>query len=159
MATARKRMKYSPSLASIAKAIVAQKPKRAYVRKTASRFSAGSGPELKFFDTALAFNVDATGEVPATGQLVLIPQGVEDDQRIGRKCNITSIQLRGVVTLSPAASATASSVAYIYLVQDTQCNGAAAAITDVLTSATMGGALLNLSNTGRFRILKRFVIE
>ena len=35
-----------------------------------------SGEELKFFDTALSFTCDATGEVPATGQLALIPQGI-----------------------------------------------------------------------------------
>lgn len=128
-------------------------------RATASRFSAGAGPELKFFDTANSFLVDATGEVPATGQLSLIVQGTDEDERIGRKCTVRSIHIRGTVVLQPAAAANASTVAYVYVVQDTQCNGAAAAITDVLDTSSMATAMSNLDNSGRFRILKRFVFN
>lgn len=121
------------------------------------RFS-GPGGETKFFDTALAFTYDATGEVPATGQLNLIPQGVTESTRIGRKCVIKSIQLRGVQYFSPGASAVAATVTYLYLVQDTQCNGAAAAITDVITSNDMANGMINMANSSRFKILKRWVI-
>lgn len=119
---------------------------------------APSGNENKFFDTALSFLFDTTGEVPATGQLNLIPQGVTESTRVGRLCVLKSIQLRGHMTFAPAANATAASVNYLYLVMDTQCNGAAAAVTDVLTSNVMSTALINLNNSMRFRILKRFVI-
>lgn len=117
-----------------------------------------SGNETKFFDTALSFLFDATGEVPATGQLNLIPQGVTESTRVGRLCCLKSIQIRGIAQWSPAAGTTASSTQYLYLVLDTQTNGAAAAITDVLTSNNMAVALINLNNSQRFRILKRFVI-
>lgn len=114
-----------------------------------------SSKEKKFFDTALAFSFDATGEVPATGQLVLIPQGVTEQSRVGRACVIKSLQLRIHAGFAPAAAATASTNAWIYVVQDTQANGAAAAITDVLTSNNMSTGLLNLDNSQRFRILKK----
>lgn len=120
------------------------------------RFSGPSG-ENKFFDTALSFLCDSTGEVPATGQLTLIPQGVTESTRVGRKCTLKSIQLRLFANFDPGAGSVASTNIYIYVVQDTQCNGAAAAITDVLTSNVMGSALINLANSQRFVIHKRLV--
>lgn len=136
--------------------------KSVYKQKRASlqlrgRFAGPSG-EAKFFDTVLNWSFDATGEVPATGQLVLIPQGVTESTRVGRKCSIISIHMRGVVVFTPGAAATASSVAYFYLVQDTQTNGAAAAVTDVLTSNNMSVAMRNMSNIDRFKVIKRFII-
>jgi len=117
----------------------------------------GKGAELKFFDTALSFSFDATGEVPATGQLSLIPQGVTESTRVGRKCVIKSIQIRGTAFNNDAT--VSDTDAYIYIVQDTQCNGAAAAVTDVLTSNNMGTALVNLENSERFRILRRIPLH
>jgi len=132
-------------------------PQRGYERSGGyyGRFS-GPSAELKFFDTALSFGVDATGEVPATGQLVLIPQGVTESTRVGRKATIKSIQMKFLAQFAPGAAATAASHAFVYLVQDTQCNGAAAAITDVLTGTNMSAALINLANSGRFKIIKKW---
>jgi len=121
------------------------------------RISAGLQPEKKFFDTAIAFNFDSTGEVPATGQLTLIPQGDTESTRDGRQAVIKSVQIRGVVSYAPAASAAGATIGYMYLVLDTQCNGAAAAITDVFTSNNMSTNMLELNNSGRFRILKKWV--
>lgn len=121
------------------------------------RMQMGLSPEKKFFDTALAFTFDTTGEVPATGQLALIPQGDTESTRDGRKAVIKSIQIRGTLTISPTASTVTDCVCYLYLVLDTQCNGAAAAITDVFTSNSMSDNQLQLNNSGRFRILKRWV--
>lgn len=126
------------------------------VRPTRGRFTAGEADELKFFDTALSFTVDRTAEVPATGQLVLIPQGVTDETRVGRKCVIKSVQIRGVLTYAPGADALATTTIHIWLVQDTQTNGAAAAITDVFTSNSAESCLRNLDNSDRFRILKHW---
>lgn len=122
-----------------------------------ARFSAGGGygGELKFFDTAISFTFDATGEVPATGQLALIPQGVTEATRVGRACIVKSIQLRGNIVFAPSTAASAATSVILLLVQDTQCNGAAAAVTDVLTSTNMSTAMINLDNSQRFRILKR----
>jgi len=117
----------------------------------------GPNAELKFFDTALTFSVDATMEVPATGQLVLIPQGVTESTRVGRKCIIKSIEVKGTIADAPAAAANAASSAYVWLVLDKQCNGAAAAATDVFTSTAAQTALINLANSERFVILKKWV--
>lgn len=118
----------------------------------------GSSAENKFFDTAISFTADITGEVPATGQLNLIPQGVTESQRIGRKCTLKSLQIRLNSFFDPAAN-NLPAILYLYVVLDTQANGAAAAVTDVMTSSVMGTALLNLANSDRFVILKRYTRE
>jgi len=116
---------------------------------------AGRNAEKKFFDTSLAFSMDATGEVPATGQLNLIPQGVGESARIGRKALVKSIQIRGEAIYLPGADTVGCVTGYIYVVVDTQCNGAAASVTNVLTSTNLKVALSNVENSQRFKILKR----
>jgi len=117
----------------------------------------GLVPESKFFDTALAFAFDTTAEVPATGQLALIPQGDTEATRDGRQCTITSIQMKGILYFVPGATAaTATEITYLYLVQDTQCNGAAAVVTDLFTGNNLNTAMINLANSRRFKILKKW---
>lgn len=118
----------------------------------------GWGAEKKFFDTALNFTFDITAEVPATGQLALIPQGDTESTRDGQQCVIKTIQIRARLNFAPATAATASDVCHLLLVLDKQCNGAAAAVTDVLTSSNMWSNLNNLANSERFVILKRWAI-
>lgn len=130
-----------------------------YGRYGRRAIQSGFKPELKFFDTALGFTFDTTGEVPASGQLALIPQGDTESTRDGRLAYIKSIQMRGTLTFAPAAAATAATVCYLYLILDTQANGAAAAITDVFTTNGMGDNFLNLNNSSRFRIIKRWIFE
>jgi len=114
--------------------------------------------EIKFFDTALSFNFDSTGEVPATGQLALIPQGDSGSTRDGRQANIKSIQIRGLASFAPGAGAAGACNAYLWLILDTQANGAPAAFTDVFTSTDPYRCMINLDNSARFRILKKWVI-
>lgn len=130
------------------------------IQKTRSRSSPllGLVPEKKYFDTAVTFQFDATGEVPASGQLALIPQGDTSTSRDGRQCVIESIQFRGYMNYVPGASATASDLAYLYIVWDKQANGAAAAVTDVFTTTAMYSNMLNVENSQRFIILKKFVV-
>ena len=47
---------------------------------------------------------------------------------------------------------------YISVVQDKQCNCAAAAITDVFSSNGMAENFPNLNNKDRFKILKKIVV-
>lgn len=115
--------------------------------------------ELKAFDTTLAFNFDSTGEVPATGQLSLVQTGDAFNNRDGAVIQVKSIQARGTVTFVPGAAATATTTVYMYIVQDRQANGAACAVTDVLTSSNLGVALGNVPNQYRFKILKRVVFN
>lgn len=115
------------------------------------------GREQKFFDTALAFSFDATAELPATGQLVLIPQGVTESTRVGRSCVLKSIQMRMNLKYVPGASASAATSTYLYLIQDTQANGDPATNAEVFTGDNFASALLNMSNSHRFRIIKKWV--
>lgn len=132
---------------------------RARVSRGLPRTSAGSASELKVFDTAINFNIDATGEVPATGQLNLIPQGTSESTRIGRKVVVKSIQINGHLLCNPGAGNTPSEINYIWLVLDKQCNGAAASAADVLTGTAFQTALPNVDNSQRFVILRKFVIQ
>lgn len=134
---------------------------RGFVRRSGlyGRFK-GNDAELKFFDTALAFNIDATGEVPATGQLALIPQGDTESQRDGRKCVVKSIAIKAQLILDPGAAADCAGVTAIYLVLDKQTNGAAAAVTDVFTSATnLSQVMRNMSESSRFTVLKKWIMD
>lgn len=142
---------------------VAAKPKKVWRKKT--RFNAGKvakDGELKFFDTAVSFTIDATAEIPATGQLSLIPQNDTQSGRDGRKVVVESLLLNGYIALVPGAAAQPNDVATMYVIQDTQANGAAATVADDNTGIfTAAGAVLPLAvrclaNTERFKILKRF---
>lgn len=127
-----------------------------YGRFGANARNLGIVPEMKFKDTTIAFSIDTTGEIPATGQLALIAQGDTESTRDGRQCNIRSIQVRLALVATPVASATFAGTTTIYLIQDTQANGAAAGVTDVFTGTNLPTALLNLANSSRFRILKKW---
>jgi len=117
------------------------------------------GGENKWFDTTLTFSFDSTAEVPATGQLCLIPQGVTDVTRVGRKATVKSIQIQGEISFTPGAGATACNHCVLYLILDTQCNGAAATQTDLFTTAAVYDSLPNMNNQGRFTIMKKWVMK
>lgn len=153
-ARGRKRVKYA--LKMTPRAMIPAKY-RGYLRTGGSygRFSGGPAGELKFFDTAISFTADATGEVPATGQLCLIPQGTGESARIGRNVVIKSIQLRLGADFVPGGAANASTNLNLYVMQDTQANGAAAGVTDIFTGTNLTSALINLDNSQRFKILKK----
>lgn len=133
-----------------------------YGRYGVSARRLGLEPEKKYFDTTLAFTFDATGEVPATGQLNLIPQGDTQSTRDGRSAVIESIQIRANIGYSPGAAANMRAITHLYLVLDTQCNGAAAAVGDVMIDSAgnpgtdLSVSMLNLYNSGRFRIIKHW---
>lgn len=113
--------------------------------------------ELKFFDTSAAFTYDATGEVPAGGQWSLIPQGDTSSTRDGRQALVKSIEYHGLIT-GPSTAAAAGAAHWMFVILDTQCNGAAAAVLDVFTSTNLAVALRNLNNSKRFKILHKEVI-
>jgi len=134
-----------------------------YTRKSGyyGRFTkgnCGAPDELKFFDTGINFLADTTAET-VSSSLVLIPQGDTESTRDGRKACIKSVQIRGTATYGPGALATASCVTHMWLVLDTQANGAAATFTDVFTSTAASTCQMNLENSSRFRIMKHWVEE
>lgn len=113
----------------------------------------GSG-ELKFHDVAFD-----DGSLSIGGNILesinLIPQGVTEKTRIGRKCTIRSIHIRYLYSLPatsslPACPSGDSLRFIIYL--DKQCNGANANVTDIMESDDFH-SFRNLANSGRFTIL------
>ena len=140
---------------------------RGFVRTSglnAARFQGeGRGPERKFLDSTINHPIDFTAEVfgnsDGVTSLVGAAQGAGDSQRVGRRIIVRSIQVRGTFLAVPTTSANFSGTVYLYLVQDTQCNGANPATTDIFTGTDMGAAMLNIENTQRFRILKKWVVS
>ncbi len=114
----------------------------------------GTGKELKFHDVDLDDAVVVTGGT-VTPSINLIPQGVTESQRIGRKCTIRSIGWRWRLLL-PELDATGTpgdgDILRMILYVDKQCNGATAAVTDILESADFQ-SFNNLANKSRFRTL------
>lgn len=115
-----------------------------------------SALEKKSLDTYISGNFDATGEVlPGGGTstgINLIPQGATAVTRVGNRCTITNISVRGWVSSGTVEGGTYR----MLLVLDTQANGAYPAWNDVIanTGATETTEFNNLDNSRRFRILK-----
>ncbi len=110
--------------------------------------------ELKFHDVDLDDATVATGGT-VTASVNLIPQGVTEVQRIGRKCTIRSIGWRYQMTIperDAAAQPGQGDVLRMIMYQDKQTNGATAAVTDILEAADYQ-SFNNLVNKGRFRTL------
>ncbi len=117
---------------------------------------AGPNAELKFHDVDLdkATTVITTaGIVEPT--VIIIPQGVEENKRVGRKCTLKSVNWKYKVNLPIVASAgsgvTPDTVRMIVF-QDKQCNGATATVAGLLVAANYQ-AFRNLANSSRFNVL------
>ncbi len=122
-------------------------------RARAPQYRAAAG-ELKFHDVDIDDAIIATGGV-ITATVNVIPQGVTEIQRIGRKCTVKSIMWRGALSLpalelegSPGDSERFRLILYM----DKQTNGATAAALDIL-EVVGADTYRNLANVGRFDIL------
>ncbi len=110
--------------------------------------------ELKFHDVALDDAVIASGG-NITPTINIIPQGVTEIQRIGRKCTLRSVHWKYRVDLPEVnAVATPNTIDEVRVIMylDKQCNGLTAVATDILETATIR-SFRNLANSGRFTIL------
>ncbi len=112
------------------------------------------GHEQKFFDTARGITTPAVAGSILNASLNLIPQGVTEETRIGRKCTLRSLFIRGTFFLSPTSVAAdaADSIRFV-VYHDKQANGATATIAQIFEDATID-TFNNLSESGRFRILR-----
>ncbi len=127
------------------------------------RYPGAGGPirggELKFHDIDWneASADFSAGVISNVSSLVLIGQGVTESLRIGRKLTIKAIGWRGKVLLetSSLAGAALGNTIRLILVLDSQCNGAAPAVSGnggLLASANYQ-SFNNLVNKGRFTVL------
>lgn len=134
---------------------------KAPVRTYARNYQPDYRPELKFFDDdTLNLTFDNTAIIStdaSTGLINLIPQGDTQSTRDGRQCTIESIQIKGVIEWNPTTALPATGATYMYLILDTQANGSTPVVLDVVTSTDLSRAFMNLSNSKRFKIIKKFV--
>ncbi len=118
---------------------------------------AGPNAEMKFHDIDIDDAVIAVGgTIQNSGTVNIIPEGVGEEERIGRKITIRKILWRYSLKIAAGTTGAATSdIIRVIMYQDKQCNG--------LTAVKSGDAGIlesdsflsfnNLSNTGRFRIL------
>ncbi len=132
-----------------------------YYRKAGYYPGANRGPELKFFDILVSDAVIAAGgtiQTPtnpagAFASIVGIPSGTGESERIGRKCQVRSINWRYRLSLSETIAGTPpEETVRVILYLDKQTNGAAASVTDILELNDYQ-SFNNLSNKSRFRVL------
>jgi len=113
----------------------------------ATQIYGSTGSELKFIDITAAPAVITTA-----GSLELLSQianGNGQSERVGRRINLVDIHLR--FSLYPSDDFD-SNYSRVLMFIDKQSNGAAPAITDVLTTSTYY-SLLNPININRFQVL------
>ncbi len=134
--------------------IPGRRPPRRRRRKARTALFNG---ELKFLDlTIVDAGVSATGAI--TDSVNLIPQGVDESERVGRKCTLRSIGWRFDYSLAAQADVADLSngdVLRVLLYLDKQANGATAVVATaagILETADYR-AFNNLANTSRFRTL------
>ncbi len=113
----------------------------------------GFQAELKFHDVNVTdASIAQNGTVVQTS-CNLIPQGVTEVTRIGRRCCIKQLHWRFTITFGGTAdTATADESIRVLLYLDKQANGAAAAVTDILETDNFQ-SFNNLANRTRFRTL------
>lgn len=116
--------------------------------------------EIKFLDTTLATTaITATGII-VNDTIVGINQGDGPDERNGRKVNLTSIHLRGVITQPSGQTSldNSTNLVRVILYWDKQCNAATASIATIL-DATETKSYLNLDNVDRYTILSDMFVD
>lgn len=117
------------------------------------RYKSTASQELKFRDTTVTANAPATvGNLDAS--LHAIPQGVAENERVGRKIWIKDIEVRGSFELLTrfAGPNTGFARARLLIAIDKQCNGAVVGANEVLESNDID-SFYEQSNSGRFTIL------
>lgn len=116
----------------------------------------GVTSELKFFDNTINVTTPAAGNVT---QLLTIPQGVGQSERVGRRITVKAIvcNLTTYMNGTGVAAAIGMDRVRFVLVEDTQANGAACdwgTVSNGVFASASVDALRNLDNSARFRILK-----
>ena len=125
--------------------------RKGYDRRVGYYHGGRARREKKFWDLEFvrgALNTAGTIE----DSINEIPQGAGENQRIGRLAIIKNIGMRYTITNGGSTGAGEAFSVRVMLVLDTQANGAAAAVTDILDGANFQD-WNNLVNKGRFIVL------
>lgn len=112
----------------------------------------GTRGETKFLDTVTNASTLSPSGTVTEGSFNLIPQGISESERIGRKCTVVSISGRQTVRLPSGNAINGSNVWRLWLVQDRQANGAVPTYGDVMQQST-SNTFRNMENIARFKIL------
>ncbi len=115
-----------------------------------------NGGELKFHDVAVDQGIiQNTGNIMNSGTINVIAQDTTESTRVGRKVVVKSVMWRYELSLpeqdavaTPASNDNVRCILYL----DKQCNGATAAVGNILQSADFQ-SFNNLANSNRFVIL------
>ena len=119
----------------------------------------GKNAELKFFDTVSAPSFNDTGATFASS-LCLVPQGVTENTRVGRKMVIKKIHGRYTMNSIPAVLSGASdNQLRLILIWDKQANGDAPVGADILEGNFQWNSYYNLANSSRFVTLHDWMIN
>ncbi len=147
--------------------IISKRYRRASARVPRPRFRPGIdrtggyygrfGPsgEMKFFDSICDVVTVLIAGTIAKVSINNIAQGITESTRIGRKCTIRSINWHWeshLPTFVGGNPPPPGDIIRIILYLDKQCNGASAAVLDILELATIR-SFRNLANSQRFQIL------
>ncbi len=116
------------------------------------RYNKGRTSELKFHDIATVDAVIASAASILIDSANEIAQGTSESKRIGRKCTIRSIDWRYALRKNAAQTTVGDDVVRVILYLDKQCNGATAAVLDILETDDYQSHY-NLANRSRFRFL------
>lgn len=127
----------------------------------------GSGfVETKYYDTVVPSGL--AGDVATNAAMIVspavgIPQGVEDNARIGNKLAIKSVHTYGTITLADGNALSynglnANDILRYMVIIDTQTNGVSLNLADVLDYSIPGSFAINafrtLNRSSRFRVVK-----
>ena len=108
--------------------------------------------EVKFLDTTISDGTLASTMVHFN--ICVVPQGTDEQQRVGRKILVRKVHFKGVLTLINSTDITnTSNVVKCMVVQDKQTNGAQFAAAQLLETDVLA-SFNNLTNRSRFRVLR-----
>ncbi len=137
------------------KSFVSRKRKRGAPspRRRRRRVPVARPGEIKFHDLDVDDAVVATGGTIAEDSLLTIPEGIGEEQRIGRKITVVSVHMNWNILLPDTATANeCTDTVRVIVYVDKQTNGAAPVVLDLLELADWQ-SFRNISNAQRFTFL------
>lgn len=113
--------------------------------------SVRSPAERKVLDTPQTSTaVNIAGSVTPIN---LVGQGTDFTQRIGRRYNITAIQLRGLLNPDPTNNTGTPNLLRVMIVVDNQINGGATPLITSILNAADSTSFMNLNERERYKVI------